>query len=87
VASILFEVDGMPSACVLVRASAGRYREVLEVVRSLKGVVKVFPVLGRFDVVVDVEAENYSDLASLVRRIGRIGGVAFTETLVEMEVV
>ncbi|MBS7618656.1 Lrp/AsnC ligand binding domain-containing protein [Candidatus Bathyarchaeota archaeon] len=78
---------GMPSACVLIRASAGRYKEVFEAVRNLKGVVKIFPVLGRFDIVVDVEAESYSDLASLVRRIGRIGGVAFTETLVEMEVV
>jgi len=77
----------MPSACVLIRASAGRYKEVLDVVKSLKGVVKAFPVLGRFDIVADLEVESYSDLASLVRRIGRIGGVAFTETLVEMEVV
>ncbi len=77
----------MPSACVLIRASAGRYKEVLNAVKSLKGVVKAFPVLGRFDIVADIEVESYSDLASLVRRIGRIGGVAFTETLVEMEVV
>jgi len=77
----------MPSACVLIRASAGRYKEVLNAVKSLKGVVKAFPVLGRFDIVADIEVEKYSDLASLVRRIGRIGGVAFTETLVEMEVV
>jgi|YelNatPaOPRAMG01_1025707.scaffolds.fasta_scaffold00102_3 DNA-binding Lrp family transcriptional regulator len=85
--NILFEVDVMPSACVLIRASAGRYKEVLNAVKSLKGVVKAFPVLGRFDIVADIEVEKYSDLASLVRRIGRIGGVAFTETLVEMEVV
>jgi len=85
--NILLEVDIMPSACVLIRASAGRYKEVLDVVKSLKGVVKAFPVLGRFDIVADLEVESYSDLASLVRRIGRIGGVAFTETLVEMEVV
>lgn len=75
----------MPSACVLVRTSKGRYKEVCEAVRRLKGVVRVFPVLGRFDLVADVEAEDPKTLAALVRRIGRLGGVAFTETLVEME--
>ena len=75
----------MPSACILIRTSSGRYKDVCEAVKKLKGVVRVFPVLGRFDVVADVEFEDPKALTALVRRIGRLGGVAFTETLVEME--
>lgn len=53
--------------------------------RQIKGVQRVFPVLGRYDVVTDVEASDISELGSKVLRIGRLTGVVFTETLVEIE--
>jgi len=54
-------------------------------ISQVKGVRGVFPVLGRYDVVVDVDDMNLADLGATVLRIGRVGGVVFTETLVEIE--
>ncbi len=75
----------MVSACVLIRTSQGKYEEVVKMISQVKGVRGVFPVLGRYDVVVDVDDMNLADLGATVLRIGRVGGVVFTETLVEIE--
>jgi len=75
----------MVSACVLIRTSHGKFEEAVERIRQVKGVKKVFPVLGRYDVVADVECESMSELGSTVLRIGRLAGVVFTETLVEIQ--
>jgi len=73
------------SACVLIRTGHGRFEDAVKSIRKLKGVKKVFPVLGRFDVVVDLEASNIKELGSTVLRMGKISGVVFTETLVEIQ--
>jgi uncharacterized protein with GYD domain len=75
----------MVSACVLIRTSSGKFEEAVKMIRQVKGVKRVFPVLGRYDVVADVEADNPSALGSAVLRLGRLVGVVFTETLVEIE--
>ena len=75
----------MVSACVLIRTSHGKFEEVVERIRQVKGVKRVFPVLGRYDVVTDIECEDISQLGSTVLRIGRLVGVVFTETLVEIQ--
>jgi uncharacterized protein with GYD domain len=75
----------MVSACVLIRTSSGKFEEAVRMIRQIKGVQRVFPVLGRYDVVADLEADSSSDLGSAVLRIGRLAGVVFTETLVEIE--
>ena len=75
----------MVSACVLVRSQRGTYDEVVDRIKQLKGVNRVFPVLGRFDVVADVEAPNVSVLGDTIIRMGRLAGVIFTETLVEIQ--
>ncbi len=72
------------SACVLVRTQRGTYDEVVDRIRQLKGVNRVFPILGRFDVVVDVEAPDVLFLGDTISKMGRLAGVIFTETLVEM---
>ncbi|MCS7120490.1 MAG: Lrp/AsnC ligand binding domain-containing protein [Nitrososphaerota archaeon] len=76
----------MVSACVLVRTSHGRFDEVVQKIRQIKGVEKVFPVLGRYDVVVDLGDLEPMELQSTVLRIGRLAGVVFTETLVEIKI-
>jgi DNA-binding Lrp family transcriptional regulator len=73
------------SACVLIRTSHGKFEEAVERIRQVKGVKRVFPVLGRFDVVADVECEDMAQLGSTVLRIGRLAGIVFTETLVEIQ--
>jgi len=75
----------MVSACVLMRTEHGRFEEVVKTIRQIKGVHKIFPVLGRYDVVVDLESKDMSDLGATVLRIGKIAGVIFTETLVEIQ--
>ncbi|MCW4021086.1 MAG: Lrp/AsnC ligand binding domain-containing protein [Candidatus Bathyarchaeota archaeon] len=75
----------MVSACVLIRTSRGKFEEAVSMIRQVEGVQRVFPVLGRYDVVADVEGKDLPDLGSTVLRIGRLAGVVFTETLVEIE--
>jgi DNA-binding Lrp family transcriptional regulator len=73
------------SACVLIRTSHGKFEEVVKMMQQIKGVERVFPVLGRYDVVADIADMNPTDLGSTVLRLGRMSGVVFTETLVEIQ--
>jgi len=73
------------SACVLIRTSQGKFDEAVKALRQVKGVQRVFPVLGRYDVVADVEVKDSSDLGPTVLRLGRLAGIVFTETLVEIK--
>lgn len=73
------------SACVLVRSQRGMYDSVVDRIRELNCVNRVFPVLGRFDVVADVEAPDVSALGDTIIIMGRLVGVVFTETLVEIQ--
>jgi DNA-binding Lrp family transcriptional regulator len=74
----------MISACILIRTERGKFDEVTERIKKLKEVKNAFPVLGRFDVVVDLETKDYGTLASVVLRMGNMAGVIFTETLPEV---
>ena len=74
----------MISACVLIRTVHGRFEDVVEFLTQLEGVRRIFPTLGRYDVVVDLEASNLEALNTSVLRMGRFAGVVFTETLVEI---
>jgi hypothetical protein len=74
----------MVRALVLVRvASAPVVSDVVVSARQVEGVTEAFPVFGRFDVAVFVEARNFSEIGSVVERVRRIKGVRSTETLPE----
>ena len=75
----------MLSACVLIRTVHGRFEDVVEFLSQLKGVRRIFPTLGRYDVVVDLEASDLQALDATVLRMGKFAGVVFTETLVEIK--
>lgn len=75
----------MISACVLVRTEKGKFEDVVGKMKNIPGVKVVFPVLGRFDVVVDIEASNGKELGRASSRVNRLAGVVFTETLPEVE--
>lgn len=75
----------MLNACVLIRTSHGRFEDVVEFLGKLKGVKRIFPVLGRYDVVVDLEASDLKDLDLAVLRMNKFAGLVFTETLVEVK--
>ena len=74
----------MLSACVLIRTVHGKFDDVVESIRQLRGVKRVFPTLGRYDAVVDLEVPDHQQLDATVLRLGCIAGVVFTETLVEI---
>ena len=75
----------MLSACVLIRTTHGRFEDVVEFLSQIEGVERIFPTLGRYDVVVDLEAEDLKTLDDAVLKMGKFAGVVFTETLVEIQ--
>lgn len=75
----------MISACVLIRTERGRFDEVAQRIKQIKGVRRVFAVLGRCDVVVDLESPDFKTLGTVVLKLGRMAGAVFTETLVEIQ--
>ena len=70
---------------MLIRTSHGRFEDVVRTVSRLMCIKRVFPTLGRYDVVVDIEASDFKELGGIVLRMGNIAGVVFTETLVEIQ--
>jgi DNA-binding Lrp family transcriptional regulator len=76
----------MISACVLIRAERGKFEEVANKLKQIPEIVRAFPVLGRYDIVADVEAPNNKALAHAILKANRLGGVVFTETLPEVVV-
>jgi len=72
-------------ACVLIRTERGRYNEVVDRIKQFNEVKNAFAVLGRYDVVADVETGNYENLSEIILRMGRIAGIVFTETLIEVK--
>ncbi len=75
----------MIAACILIRTERGRFDEVMERMKQFKETRSVMAVLGRYDVVVDIEVSNYDSLGKTVMKMGKIGGVVFTETLPEIK--
>lgn len=63
----------------------GRFEDVVNSFRNWKAVKRVFPTLGRYDVVVDLEVSDLKTLDTTVLRMGNFAGVVFTETLVEIQ--
>ena len=85
IALYVWVICSLLSACVLIRTVHGRFEDVVTSIRQLKAVKRVFPTLGRYDVVVDLETSDLKELGGSVLRMGNIAGVVFTETLVEIQ--
>lgn len=75
----------MTNACMLIRTERGKFEQVASNLRQIPEVKRVFPVLGRYDVVVEVEAPDSRRLARAVLKTNRLAGVVYTETLPEVE--
>lgn len=75
----------MISACVLIRAERGKFDDVAKNIRQIAEVKNAFPVLGRYDIVVDIEAADGKRLAHAILKANRLSGVVFTETLPQVE--
>ena len=75
----------MLSVCVLIRTLHGKDSDVVKYLSQLEGVHRIFSVLGRFDVVVDLVVTDLKELGNIVMRMGGFYGVVFTETLIEIQ--
>jgi DNA-binding Lrp family transcriptional regulator len=73
----------MITGLVLVRLQAGKESQALTKIKELKGVSHVSAVYGRWDLVVDIEADDLPTMSKVViEKIRCINGVHGTETLV-----
>jgi DNA-binding Lrp family transcriptional regulator len=71
-------------ACVLIKTKPGTHIAIAKIVAQIKGVKAAFAVLGRTDVVANVDADELADVSELVFLIGNLDGVSETETLIGM---
>jgi DNA-binding Lrp family transcriptional regulator len=73
----------MVKAYVLVVANPGATKSVYNILRAVSGVVECHEVMGPYDIVVEIEVENLSDVpAILSEKIRTIDGVESTTSLV-----
>lgn len=73
----------MVGGLVLVRLHAGGEKQSLKLIKATTGVAHVSAVYGRWDLVVDIEAEDLPSMTEVVvQKIRAIPGVASTETLI-----
>ena len=70
-------------AYVLVVTDPGRTKGVLDILRDIPGVVETHEVMGPYDVVVEVEVENLTDIPPVLgESIRKIPGIQSTTSLI-----
>lgn len=73
----------MITGLVLVKLQAGKEMQTLAKIKEVKGISHVSAVYGRWDLVVDIEADDLPAMSKLVvEKLRTIPGVFGTETLV-----
>lgn len=73
----------MVTGLVLVRLQAGKEKQALAKIKGTPGVSHVSAVYGRWDLVVDIEADDLPNMTRVViEKLRAIPGVFATETLV-----
>jgi len=77
----------MVMALVLIKLGTGEYlsmaKSAKEEISKIKGVVKVYGVFGRFDLVANVEAPTLEELSRIITdKIRATAGVLTTESLI-----
>ncbi len=73
----------MIKAYVLVVANPGTTKAVHAALQGIKGIVQCHEVMGPYDIVVELEVQNLSDVPSLLgEHIRTISGVESTTSLV-----
>ena len=73
-------------ACLLIRTEPGKHNEVAEAIAEMEGIKLAFPVLGRTDVVANVEVADLKALTDLMMELRTVEGIAASETLIGLEV-
>lgn len=71
---------------MLIRSERGRSEEVVKRLHQIPEVKVAFPVLGRYDIAVDLEASDSKQLGKAIMKANHLAGIVFTETLPEVEI-
>ena len=70
-------------AYVLIETHVGKTREVVEAIRSLRGVASVDPVTGPYDAIAVIQAETLNEIGDLiVAMVHPVVGISRTVTCV-----
>ncbi len=73
----------MVTGLLLVKLTSGKEKQALAKLKALKSVVHMSAVFGRWDLVLDMEADDLPQLSNIiVQEIRPIPGVLSTETLI-----
>lgn len=72
-------MDGL----VLVKTGVESIDSAVKEAKGIEGVLDAYPVFGRFDMVVLLEAKDFTSLMRTVVRVSALTGVRSTETLIE----
>jgi DNA-binding Lrp family transcriptional regulator len=76
-------VRGLVLIKTTAKAVSLRFPNIVDEAKKISGVTDAFPVFGRFDVVVFIDAKDFEDLKNVALKINAIPGVKSTETLPE----
>ena len=72
-------------AYVLVVADPGKTKAVLETIRRIQGVTESYEVMGPYDIVAEIQAENLTDIPAILgEKIRKIAGIQSTTSLVTL---
>ena len=72
-------------AYVLVVTDPGRTKAVAESIRHIPGVTEMHEVMGPYDIVVEIEVNNLTDIPAILGdRIRKIEGIQSTTSLVAL---
>jgi DNA-binding Lrp family transcriptional regulator len=79
--------NGMMEALVLIKVGTGEHlsfaKTAKEEISKIEGVVKVFGVFGRYDLVAHVKAQSLEAISNIIMdKIRSIAGVLATESLI-----
>jgi len=76
----------MVRAYIMVKTAAGKSEDLLERTRGLAGIEEAHIVAGKYDIIVEVTAEEvYDVLHSVATDIRDLDGVADTRTYITLE--
>jgi len=73
----------MTKGIMLVRVSAKLTPNFIQGVKKIDGVIDAYPVFGRFDAVVFIEAKDFPEIKEVVEKITHTKGIRSTETFTE----
>lgn len=73
----------MVRGLMLVKAGYAAALEICREASKVQGVLDAYPVFGRFDVAVFIEAGDVKELKTIALKILALKGVRSTETLIE----